>query len=69
MLSNMMTTSSIRDKEQFLSVLYQNVKLAGFTTEDIEQLIYLELVKLINSFKYSKISFFQYVTYLLPRRI
>ncbi len=69
MLSNMMCTSTIKDEQEFLNILRQNVKLAGFSVEDVEQLIMLELIKLIDSFTYEKITFFQYVTYLLPRRI
>ena len=69
MLSNMKATSSIKDTQQFLSTLQQNVQLAGYDEDDVRQIIYQEIVKLIGSYKYEKVSFLQYVTYLLPRRI
>lgn len=69
MLSNMKSTSSVKNTDEFLSILQQNVKMQGYEEDDACQTIYCEIIKLIQSYKYTQLSFLQYVTYLLPRRI
>jgi len=69
MLSNMKSTTKIKNTEDFLNYVQQHIKLAGMTNEDVEQTIYLNLLSLIRSYKYHKLSFLHFVTFLLPRRV
>lgn len=69
MLTSMMATTKEKDQGMFLLVVRSIIQSQGFTKEDVEQMIYLEILKLLEQYKYYKVSFLQYVTYLLPRRI
>jgi len=40
----MMAVTTIKDVGTFLNLIKQNVQLAGFVAEDIEQLIYTHLL-------------------------
>lgn len=41
----------------------------GIEEEDLRQQIYMTILQLMDSYKYNKVSFLRFVTFLLPRRI
>lgn len=67
MLSNMKRTIIIRDNAE--AQLFFQTMARDMSIDDVRQMIYLEVLSLIRSYRYEKTSFLQYITYLLPLRI
>lgn len=67
MMSNMKRTIAIKDNVNaayFFQTMSKDIEI-----EDAKQMIYTEIITIIDSYKYAKITFLQYVTFLLPIRI
>jgi hypothetical protein len=67
MLYNMKRTVSIRDNAE--AIYFFQTMSSDMSVEDVKQMIYLEILTIMASYKYSKITFLQYITFLLPIRI
>lgn len=68
-LSNMMSISQVKDRQDYISYVQQICKQQQLDISDIEQQIYYILMKLIDSYTHEKLTFLQYQTWLLPRRV
>ncbi len=67
MMSNMKRTVAIKDNAEaayFFQTMSRDIDI-----EDAKQMIYTEILTILESYKYMEITFLQYVTFLLPIRI
>lgn len=66
-MSNMKRTVAMKDNADaayFFQTMSRDIEV-----EDAKQMIYTEIITILESYKYAKITFLQYVTFLLPIRI
>ena len=67
MISNMKRTVAIKNNAD--AIYFFQTMCKDIEVEDAKQMIYTEIITIIESYKYAKITFLQYITFLLPIRI